>query len=59
MKTCSTGHQLSGKSPTSLTAFLLKRAKNCKVSKTIEGPGKLTAPRIVEVDEEGGFEVSI
>lgn len=59
MKTCSATHQLSGKSPTSLTAFLLKRAINCKASKAINRPRKLTATRIVEVDEEGGLEVSI
>lgn len=50
--------QLSGKLHTSLTAFLLKRATNCKVSITHQRPRKLTAPRIVEVDEEGGLEVS-
>lgn len=52
-------HQLSVKSRTSLIAFLLKRATNCKASKTLQKTMKLTAPRIVEVDEEGGLEVSI
>ncbi len=52
-------HPSSGKSPTILTAFLPRRATNCKASRNTKGPGKLTASRIVKVDEEGGFEVSI